>query len=268
MRALGVDVEEDRALDVEDVAGLGVFHGVVFRLKLVGRRGLDVLDDPVIAPAQAVGRDLLRVGRPGDGVEGVVIALGAVAAEDGLRLLALGAEDEVVVADGGLPLAVGRGFPFFGGGLGRGAALPHGQGVTGRIAGSRGLEPLEGVGGEVAGPAASGRAELDRLPVLAEGQDGEGQGQSFELLARGRGESGRQTGVVEGEGFLLRGRVGDPELVAAGDGFPVPVAGGLADPAAPVDDVEGERLVLRPQAGRPGVIGLGDLGGSEAGRRR
>ena len=262
---LGVDVEEDRALDIEDVAGLGVFHGVVFRLKLVGRRGLDVLDDPVMAPAQAVGGEFLRVGRPGDGVESVIIALGAVAAEDGLRLLALGAEDEVVVADGGLPLPVGRGLPFLGGGLGRGPALPHGQGVPGRVPGSRGVELLEGVGREVAGPAASCRAELDRLAVLAEGQDGEGQGQGLELLAGGGGEGGRKTDVVECEGFLLRSRVGDPELGAADDGFPVPVAGGLAYPAAPIDDVESERLVLRPQAGRPGVIGLGDLGGSGAG---
>ena len=56
---LGVDRKEDRPLDVEDIAGLGIFHLVVLRLKLVRRRGLNVVDDAVGAPAQTRHDELL-----------------------------------------------------------------------------------------------------------------------------------------------------------------------------------------------------------------
>ena len=124
---LRVDRKEHGPLDVQGVARLGVLHRVVLRLELVGRRGLDVLDDAMIAPAQAHRDELFRIRGPGDGFEGVIVTLGSVAAEDELGLGALVAQDQVVVPDEGLPLAVGRGSCPLRRGLGGRAPLPHGH---------------------------------------------------------------------------------------------------------------------------------------------
>ena len=255
-----VDREEDGPLDVEGVARLGVLHGMILGLELIGRRGLDILDDAVIAAAQAHHGELLRVRRPADGVERVVVPLRAVPAENGFLLLGLVPETDVVVPDEGLPLAVGRGLGFLGGGLGRRPPLPHGHAAAARAAGPGAFELLAGVRGEVARPAGAERGELDRSSVVAEGQVEERQIERLDLLPRSRGQARGELGVVEGLRFLALGRVGDPVLVAAGDGFPVPIARGLADPASPVDDVQCQGRILRPQPGRPLIIGLGDLG--------
>ena len=118
---LRLDVEDDRLIEVHDVAGLPIEHRRVLRLDLIGRRRLHVVHETLVAwPAPERG-DLLRIGRPAHRLERVRVALRAVRAEHeaaargALPLggsLSLrrrhGAHVDVVVLNQRFPFLVGR----------------------------------------------------------------------------------------------------------------------------------------------------------------
>ena len=106
---------------------------------------------------------------------GVVVALAAVGAQGEFQLLrlVLGPDEDVVVADEGLPLAVGRGLGLGRGGFGRRAALA--QPVPARTARLDRAELGQGAGCQVEFPAESAGLELDGLLVVDEGDRRERQ---------------------------------------------------------------------------------------------
>ena len=224
-RRLVADVEDDRLLEVEDVAGLRVEARRVLRLQLVFGRRLDVVDQAAVARPDAIGRQLLRVGRPGDRVEFVAVGLGPVGAQHRRRPGARLADGDVEVGDERLPGAVGRH-----------ARLRVGPGWG---AGRRRLALLEcpdrrrlgaGVVGEGAGPDRPVEARLDRALAIPERERVERQRDSGDLPARHLRHRGREPLVIERRPFLSRVGIDENELVAALHRPAIPEAVRLLDP--------------------------------------
>src|SRR5450759_2868257 len=122
----GGHVEEGRPGDIQRVPRLAVKDRAVFRLKLIGGRGFDVVNLPVVAGPRVVGHQLLGIGRPGDGAEGVVVAFRAIQAQRGGPLGGTRRpEEHVEVLDDRVPLAVERAAHLrFGGSLSAGRRGP------------------------------------------------------------------------------------------------------------------------------------------------
>ena len=200
-------------MDIEGVAGLGVLHRMVLRLELVGRRGLDVLDDPVIPAAQAEGDEFFGVGAAGDGFKGVVVPFGAVPAEDRLLLLLLVPEADVSAPDEGLPLAVRGRLDLLRAASGAGPISHPPNSPSRKPRGPPGPSsflPCRRRSRGQAGPAGAGRGEFDRLPVLAEREREERPIERLDLLARSRRQACRQPGMIEGDPLLLACRIDEP----------------------------------------------------------
>ena len=110
-------------------------------------------------------------------------------------------------------------------------------------------------------PADATDIDLDGLAVqdVIEGPKGQRQGRV--LLVDGLGEARGQPGVVEGRLLLLRRRVDQDEVVAAGHRAPVPEAVRSVDPGRRFGHTHGEALqTLADSRGAPVILerALGD----------
>src|SRR5690242_19189429 len=75
------DGEQNWLFNIFSVAGFRVLNSYVFRLHLIGGRGIFQCDGAMLAGFHAKGGDLSRIGRPGDSAEIVVISFRTVEAE-------------------------------------------------------------------------------------------------------------------------------------------------------------------------------------------
>ena len=213
-----------------------------------------------VAGSHAIGRELLRVGRPNDGVELVAVGLGPIGAEHREGPGAGFAHGDVEVRDDGVPLAVRR----------RAGLRVR----TGRRAGGRRLPLFEraddrrlgaGVVCQRARPGRVVEARLNRALVVLEGERVEGERRRRDLPSRHLRERRGKLLVIERRALLAGVGVDEHELVAALHRSPVPEAVRLLDPGGRPGHVERQRFVLLAQRRRALVVGGRDLRG---GRQR
>ena len=261
-RLLALDGEDDRLLEVEDVARLGVEARRVLRLQLVLGRGLDVMHEAAVSRLHAIRRELLRVGRPRHRVEFVAVGLRPVGAEHRERLGARLADGDVEVGDHRFPLAVRRhaGLRVRGGRRAGRGRLPLLERADGRRLRARVVR-------QRARPRRTVEARFDRALVVFEGEGVERKRDRRDLPARHLRKRGGELLVVERRALLAGVGIDQHEFVPALHRPPVPEAMGLLDPGGRPGHVERERFVLLAQAGGPLVVGGRDLGATRAPRR-
>jgi len=155
-----LDMKKNGLFDVECVTRFGIFHVVILRLELVVRRRLDILYDTVVAPLEAVGGQLLRIGRPGYRGISVVVTFGSVMAQDEFFFPFFQPNTNIVILDESLPLIVRRRFGFLGSGLRSRTSFPHCKSPSASLALGR-PDLLADVRGQVAGIFPLPDIELD-----------------------------------------------------------------------------------------------------------
>src|SRR5438093_46582 len=94
-----VNQKQDRLIDVEHIAWLGIEQRRVLWLELILWRRLDVVDLPPVPRSDATGCNPLRIGRPRDRRELVVVGFRSVRAQARQRPRARLADGEIVVVD-------------------------------------------------------------------------------------------------------------------------------------------------------------------------
>ena len=238
------DIEEHRLRKRQHVPGLWVNHRRILRLELIRRRRLHIVHQPVISGADTISYQELRIRRPDEGAERVIVVFRAVLAQSDFLFTVFGPYADVVILHIGQPLAIRRRL-----------RLP---GIVHRprsivivivalvlfVAGMEGPGAGAGPGVQIAVPAHAFHNEFDRGSIGDETKARERQGGCLVVLAAGRRQGGSQLVVIEGGLFCLRGRVDQHELVAAFYGLPVNEDVGRLLPHGRLREIDDQRFIL------------------------